>query len=258
MGGHPEHSRARGAERRVAWGVAGAGLAGACAAMAIPGYHADIAEVSAILAVGALALLAGHRWGLLIVAAADLLLLGYVWPVLAFGDRPESWARLAAGTAVLGALPGLLVFSRTLPHTLDLLAGRRLERLRPAGAALGSLAALLWLSAPAISHLRTPTAQAPAIAATSPAPAASPPAAAPPVTTASAPPAPTQPAPSAADLGAAETVAASVVEGPAEAAPMPADDRLLEDDATDADAEEDDDLWLDAVSGADPALPDDL
>jgi hypothetical protein len=220
--------------------------------MAIPGYQADIAEVSAILAIGALALLAGHRWGILIVAAADLLLIGHVWPVAAFADRPEPYARIAACTAMLGALPGLLVFSRTLPHTVSLLLGPRLARARGAGTALCSAAALIFLTSPAISRMMAP-AQPTAVAVAT---TAGPSGGKTPARHVAASAGPVTPVVHAIpDDGA--SLAASVVDTPVLAPTV--EPPLLDPIAADApDLDEDEDegeLAVDAVSGADPAAP---
>jgi hypothetical protein len=128
-------------DKTIAAIVALAGLVAALAAIALPTGSGPSPEVSAVLAVGALALLAGHAWGLLIVAAADLILVGALWPLLAFGD-PSRSVTVAAAIALAGALPGLVVFTRTLPGTVELVLGDRPRFRAHAVAATGILAAV--------------------------------------------------------------------------------------------------------------------
>jgi hypothetical protein len=135
--------------RKIAALVALAGLLGALAAIALPTGSGPSPEVSAVLAVGALALLAGHAWGLLIVAASDLILVGGLWPLLAFHRSPHS-VTLAAALALAGALPGLVVFTRTLPGTVELVLGDR-PRFRSYAVALTGMLALASLILPVFS-----------------------------------------------------------------------------------------------------------
>src|SRR5688500_17393822 len=64
-------------------GLGAATLVAALAALAIPGPAGEITGIASVLAVGAIAVLAEHAWGLLLVAIADVLLVGKVWPALA-------------------------------------------------------------------------------------------------------------------------------------------------------------------------------
>src|SRR5687768_8505984 len=69
-------------------------LAGATAAVMVPGVSSTATAGATLLAVGGLALLAGHTWGLLVVVPSDLVLVGRLWPVLAlYGPgQPEGGA----------------------------------------------------------------------------------------------------------------------------------------------------------------------
>ena len=130
--------------------VAGAGLASSLAALALPssGYTAEIA---ATLAVGALALLAGHTWGLLVVTLADVVLLGRVWPLVFYNWPPNAATQVATYTALAGALPGLLLLRRSLPQTAELLLGSESStRVRNAATLCGLLLSVCWLLLPAL------------------------------------------------------------------------------------------------------------
>lgn len=132
------------------------GLIAACAAMAIPGWQAEVAEISAILAVGSIALLAGHLWGVLIIGIADLMMLSELWPIVAFDSWSSTSVQVAACTALACAIPGLVLLPTTIPRTFDLLFGVGGGRRRQAGVALCSIATVLWLAAPAYQHLTAP------------------------------------------------------------------------------------------------------
>ncbi len=120
----------------------------AISAMAIPRSATQVTEIATVLAVGGLALLAGHRWGLLVVATADVMLLGKLWPLLVFRELEVGRAVFAAQVALIGALPGLLLTIRTLPSTFDLVAGPQSLRLRTNGLRMCFGAMAMWLVLP--------------------------------------------------------------------------------------------------------------
>lgn len=131
--------------------MAVSGLAGALIALAMPTAILQSAEIPVVLAVGALALLAGHAWGLLVVALADALLIGALWPVLAF---PEAHGAVAVGLAtgaLLATVPGLLQLGRTVPRTVELLVGSSAsQRLRSTGVACCTALIAVWLVLPVL------------------------------------------------------------------------------------------------------------
>jgi hypothetical protein len=134
--------------KAIAAFVALAGLVAAMAAIALPTGHGPSPEVSAVLAVGALALLAGHAWGLLIVAAADLILVSSLWPMLVFESQKSTSTTTAAAIALIGALPGLIVFTRTLPGTVELVLGDGARRFRTHALTITGIAAFISLVFP--------------------------------------------------------------------------------------------------------------
>jgi len=130
--------------------LAVAAFIAALAAMAIPGPAGDVTGIASVLAVGAIALMAQHAWGLLIVGVADLALVGKVWPVVVFTSHPD-WSTATATLALITALPGLVVFVATLSRTVELVTGGSASRHHRAAMALSGTAAIAWLLMPAFS-----------------------------------------------------------------------------------------------------------
>lgn len=124
-------------------------LVSAVAALAIPGPAGEITGIASVLAVGAIAILAEHAWGLLLVAVAEVLLVGKVWPALAFSS-PEGMGPVVAGIALVAALPGLYLFVRTLPRTIEMVLGKGQTRLHRASVTATALSALVWIALPAV------------------------------------------------------------------------------------------------------------
>lgn|GEM_PF-5438583 len=124
-------------------------LVGAAAALALPGPSGAAAAVASVLAVGALALLAGHAWGILVVFVADVLLVGHVWPSLAFAGL-DSEGLATAVTALVAALPGVAMAGVALPAVVEVLLGEdRTDRARSFGMLTGSAAMVASLVLPA-------------------------------------------------------------------------------------------------------------
>lgn len=75
-------------------------------------------EVAATLAVAATAMLAKQRWAIALVVLAEMMLLPTIGPVALFGTSSMSifgvgpLAQIAAWTALVGTLPGLLAMRR--------------------------------------------------------------------------------------------------------------------------------------------------
>ena len=135
--------------RNPALWVAGNGLLGAIAVMLLPGAMGQSPEIAAVLAVGAIAMLAGHKWALLVVALADAMLVGRVWPIIAFPDHQSSLAVGIAMVALLAAVPGLVQLGRTMPRTVDIIIGTRSPRVHSASVLCSSVLLAAWVVAPA-------------------------------------------------------------------------------------------------------------
>jgi hypothetical protein len=96
-------------QRREGWlAVSGLVSAGLALPLAPSAWHGP--EVAAILAVAAIALLAGQRWAVAVIVLAELCLLPTVWPraVLGMGGSP----RLVALATLTAIVPGLLAMPR--------------------------------------------------------------------------------------------------------------------------------------------------
>jgi hypothetical protein len=116
--------------------------------MALPGPTGHSSEIATVLAVGALAMLAGHAWGLLVVVTADAMMLGALWPVLAFPEAQTSTGVAIATIVLLTALPGIALLGRTVPRTVEMVVGPRSARFRSAGVACCAVLLAVWVALP--------------------------------------------------------------------------------------------------------------
>lgn len=121
--------------RRAVW-VGLPALVGAVAALALPGVTSAVSAEAAMLAVGALALFAGHTWGLIVVVSSHVPLVGRLWPVLAdvHGAPNGPWAG-SLGPAVVAvvivtALPTLILAATLLPRMVEQLTPEQSPRAR--------------------------------------------------------------------------------------------------------------------------------
>jgi hypothetical protein len=105
---------------------------------------------AALLAVGALALLAGHTWGLLVALSSHVPLVGRVWPSLgSLGGADHEVAAGAVAVVLVTAVPVIVLSSLLFPRLIHHIAPRASERtqgLLTAGLAV-TLAASLVLPA---------------------------------------------------------------------------------------------------------------
>lgn len=128
--------------RRDVW-VAATGLAAAFAALPLPS-HAHSAELASVLAVGAIAALAGFRWGLAVVVAAEVFLVAAVWPLAILARPPSLAAQIAVTVACLGAVPGMLRLLGGADELIELLGITSTRWRRPAARGLVAASAMLW------------------------------------------------------------------------------------------------------------------
>src|SRR5690242_10585729 len=130
--------------RRERW-LGLTGLAAALAALPLP-THAHSPELAATLAIGSIALLAGHRWGLAVMVVAEIFLIGAVWPLAILARPPSLAAQIAVGVSVIGAVPGLLALGRAAAELVELIGARRTRRAtRVADAGLALVALVVWV-----------------------------------------------------------------------------------------------------------------
>jgi hypothetical protein len=124
----------------VAMGAAGATLA-------IPGPTGEVCGIASILAVAALARLAGHSWGIGIAGVAATMQIAHVWPVVWTGQH----SGLGAAAAVVSLSLSLLLavgFAAYLPRRLPFLVGR-FARGGAAGVGMSAAIVMLLLVLPA-------------------------------------------------------------------------------------------------------------
>jgi len=127
--------------RREVW-VAVTALIAACAALPLPS-HAHSAELAAVLAIGAVAALAGHRWGLAVVVLAEVALVASVWPLAILARPPSVPAQIAVAVACLGAVPGVARLVRGDDAVLELLGVTSPRWRRPTSRGLIVLSAVV-------------------------------------------------------------------------------------------------------------------
>ena len=122
-------------------------LAGACAALLVPGATTSTAAGAALLAVGAIALLAGHAWGLLVSIPSHVTLVGRVWPSLTVSTDGSSATAAAVAVVLVTALPALALTAVVLPqiarHVVGDAASPRVHAAVVAISAVGLAASLI-------------------------------------------------------------------------------------------------------------------
>jgi hypothetical protein len=116
-----------GSERARDVRIAITALAVALVTLPLPA-HASSPESAAALAVGAIALATGHRWGLPIVVIAEVLLVAKLWPAAFLHQPPSVPAQIAVAIAFAGALPGFFAMGRAAPGLLELIGVRGSDR----------------------------------------------------------------------------------------------------------------------------------
>lgn len=128
-------------------GIGLLGLAAALAALPLP-TSGVTPEIAATLAVGAVALLAGQRWGLAVVVLADIALIGALWPRAVLHDPPSTEAQIGVLIGLAGAVPGLISLGRAAPALAELVLGRETPRGRATTHGFLLAGSLLCLGAP--------------------------------------------------------------------------------------------------------------
>ena len=103
-------------------------LAAAMAALPLAQSSWHGPEVSATLAVSAVALLAGQRWAIALVLIAELLLLPTIWPRAFLGGVALWPGRIAALTSLIMIVPGLLSARRAAAAMVLITGWQRTQR----------------------------------------------------------------------------------------------------------------------------------
>lgn len=150
--------------KRHAW-LPVTSILAAAAALAIPGPTSDLSGIASILAVSALALLAGHEWGRTVAGVASTMLLAHVWPIVATSQQ-SGWGVITTSGALLFALPAVVLFAMTLPRSVPLVLGPLARTQGNAAAASVGILSLL-IALPLLDHPALQTTRA-AIASVAP------------------------------------------------------------------------------------------
>jgi hypothetical protein len=116
-------AQARARRRRDDLWLGASALTAAMAALPLAQSSWHGPEVSATLAVAAVALLAGQRWAIAVVLLAELLLLPTIWPRAFLGGVALWPGRIAALTSLIMIVPGLLS-ARRAAAAMVLITGR--------------------------------------------------------------------------------------------------------------------------------------
>jgi hypothetical protein len=128
--------------------IALSALCGALVTLAVPSASGTSAAGASVLAVGALALLAGHTWGLLVSVPSHVTLVGQLWPT--FLPTHAGPPPVAAAVVLVTALPALALTAIVLPQIANHLLHDRPQRMRHAFVAASALALAASLVAPAV------------------------------------------------------------------------------------------------------------
>ncbi len=129
--------------------VAFPALGGALVALALPGASGTTAAGATVLAVGALALLAGHGWGLFVSVPSHVTLAGRLWPSLLL-QHPGAHHAIAAAVVLVTALPALALTVVILPQIANHLLADRGPRARTAFVACSAAGLIASLIVPAL------------------------------------------------------------------------------------------------------------
>jgi hypothetical protein len=112
--------------RNDAW-LAASGMIGALLALPLAQTTWHGAEVAAVLAVSATALLAGQRWAIALIVIADLFLLPTVWPRAFLGGDLAS--RSVALVTLVAIVPGVLAMRRAATVLVVMSGWRRTHKM---------------------------------------------------------------------------------------------------------------------------------
>jgi hypothetical protein len=124
------------------------GLVAALAVLPLPTVG-QTPEIASILAISAVALLAGQRWALPVVVLADVALIGALWP-RAVAIPPDQLAQVGVLLGIAGTLPGLIALGRAAPRFSEMIFGRVSRRLSHASLALMLICAAVSIAAPLV------------------------------------------------------------------------------------------------------------
>ena len=128
-------------------------LGGASAALLVPGVSGAATAGATLLAVGALAILAGHAWGLFVVLPSHLTLVGRMWPSVnhLHDQHVGSLGTGAIAVVLVTALPALALSAILMPRVTRHLMGRYAPRRQAAIVGMTALALAAAIIVPALT-----------------------------------------------------------------------------------------------------------
>jgi hypothetical protein len=137
--------------------------------MVIPGSTSGSTSAGAVcLAVGALALLAGHSWSLLLLVPAHVAMAGRLWPQVAIAGSGDPLPIVALSIVLVTMIPTVALSAMAMPQIVATLLPDRSPRVRSLIVAAGALSLALALILPAF--LAPPARSGNAVASAKPAP----------------------------------------------------------------------------------------
>lgn len=128
-------------------------LGGASAALLVPGVSGAATAGATLLAVGALAILAGHAWGLFVVLPSHLTLVGRMWPSVnhLHDHHISSLGTGAIAVVLVTALPALALSAILMPRITRHFMGRYAPRRQAAIVGVTALALAAAIVLPALA-----------------------------------------------------------------------------------------------------------
>jgi len=120
--------------------------------MFVPGAaNGSSAAGAVLLAVGALALLAGHMWGLLVLVPAHVALAGRLWPQVALAGAGDAMPIAALAVVLVTMVPTVALSAVAMPGIVATLLPERSPRVRSLVVACGALCLAAALIVPAMT-----------------------------------------------------------------------------------------------------------
>jgi hypothetical protein len=134
------------------WSIALPALLASAATLVIPGAGTGSTPAGAVLlAVGALALLAGHTWGLLVLVPAHIAIAGRLWPQVAIAGTGDALPIAALAIVLVTMIPTVALSAMAMPGIVATLFPEQSPRRRSLLVAAGALCLAAALVVPALT-----------------------------------------------------------------------------------------------------------
>src|SRR5262245_6981242 len=137
------------------WSIALPALLASIATLVVPGAGTGSTAAGAVcLAVGALALLAGHTWGLLVLVPAHVVIAGRLWPQIAIAGTGDALPVAALAVVLVTMIPTVTLSAMAMPGIVAALFPEQSPRRRAVLVAAGALCLAAALIVPALTARR--------------------------------------------------------------------------------------------------------